>query len=114
MGQTFADKYSVLHFATGIAAFFWGFSKIIFAGLHISFEILENTEWGMNLINRLPFWPGGKTHADSVVNMLGDTVFAVLGFVLAEYAGWWIPGLVFFGVPVALGLLLLLILLVIP
>lgn len=114
MGETFADRYSILHFATGIGAFFWGFNKIVFAGFHLAFEILENTDWGMSLINTLPFWPGGKSKADAVVNIVGDTVFAVLGFMFAQAAPWLIPGLLFFGVPLALAVLFLFILLALP
>ena len=79
MGRTFADKYSLLHFASGIIAQFWGVSWETWAALHLGFELTENTKWGMRIINTLPFWPGGKDYADSWINILGDQIFAVLG-----------------------------------
>ena len=83
MGRTFADRYSLLHFATGVIAKFWGVDVTHWFLAHLAFELIENTSFGMGIINRLPFWPGGKDHADAVVNILGDTVFAMLGYYFA-------------------------------
>ena len=46
--------------------------------------------------------------------LVGDTVFAVLGYMFAQAAPWLIPGLLFFGVPLALAVLFLFILLALP
>ena len=80
MGRTFADKYSLLHFGSGVIAQFLGLSWQTWAVLHLGFELGENTPWGMRFINTLPFWPGGKDYADAWINILGDNVFAILGY----------------------------------
>ena len=79
MGRTFLDRYSLLHFASGIIAQFWGLSWEVWAAMHLGFELGENTKLGMRVINSLPVWPGGKDHADSWINIIGDQFFAVLG-----------------------------------
>lgn len=82
MGTQFVDIYSYLHFAIGIVAHFWGISLRNLILGHVIYEILENTPWGMTVINRwLKFWPGGKPSADSLMNSLGDVIFAIIG--------WW-------------------------
>ena len=85
MGYRFFDQYSLLHFATGVIAYFWGLSLETFFLIHFLFEILENTQTGMTVINLFPFWPGGKDYADSFINITGDNVFAVIGWVTAYY-----------------------------
>jgi hypothetical protein len=97
MGKYFADQFSLLHFAVGIMVYFWSVPLIAWIGLHILFELIENSDWGMNIINNwLKIWPGGKPYADTPLNMVGDTVFAALGWILAYYldiygahAGWY-------------------------
>ena len=41
----------------------------------------------MNLINTYftPWWPGGKTHPDNLLNKTSDTVFTGLGWLVAKY-----------------------------
>jgi hypothetical protein len=86
MGLYFFDQYSLLHFAVGIIAYFWNVSlknTIIF---HIIAEIVENTEYGMKFINEnIKIWPGGKPKADSLINSIGDTIFASIGWLCAYY-----------------------------
>lgn len=48
--------------------------------LHLIFEYLENTVYGMKLINKITLWPGGKDYADSVLNSIGDQFYALLGW----------------------------------
>ena len=84
MGKELVDRYTLLHFATGVVAYHWGVSEKVFLGVHVTFEVLENTAEGMRLINRFPYWPGGKTHADSFINMVGDTLGAWAGWRLAK------------------------------
>jgi len=86
MGERFVDKYSLLHFASGIIAYFFGIPLLIWILLHISFEILENRNDSIYFIDKyLFFWPGGKKFADSTINSIGDTFFAVAGWLFADW-----------------------------
>ncbi len=98
MGYLFTDKYSLLHFATGIVVYYWNMSFWTWFFLHALFELVENTQSGMYIINHLPklpnntplrsgnmpLWPGGKTHADSLINSIGDQTYASLGWIFAK------------------------------
>jgi hypothetical protein len=85
MGVLFTDQYSLLHFATGIIAFFWGFSILFSFVMHCIFEFIENTPQGMKFINKNldGIWPGGKPHADTLINIYGDTIFFLVGWISA-------------------------------
>ena len=48
-----------------------------------TFEVVENTDAGISVINKIKAWPGGKHTKDSVTNILGDTVAATAGWTLA-------------------------------
>ena len=40
----------------------------------------------MNIINKyIVFWPGGKSKSDSLINNIGDTFAALLGWLSAYY-----------------------------
>ena len=85
MGKYFTDQYSLLHFAVGIIAYFWGMSFKNLIIIHTLFEILENTVMGMKVINDyITYWPGGKSQSDEIINRVGDTVFAGLGWIVAK------------------------------
>ena len=87
MGRAFVDQYSLLHFATGIVAYFWGISAWVTIIAHLLFELVENTEKGITIINRyLKWWPGGKPYADTVPNSIGDTLATMLGWFIARAA----------------------------
>lgn len=88
MGINFVDQYSLLHFASGIIAYFFNIRLPMWIFLHVLFEYSENTDTGMFVINKYfkDIWPGGKNYSDSLINSLGDTSFAVLGWMLACYA----------------------------
>ena len=86
MGVKLFDQYSYLHFAVGIIAYFWNISLLNWIILHTIFEILENTQIGMNIINKyLLIWPGGKPKSDSIINSIGDTIGTILGWFSAYY-----------------------------
>ena len=93
------DKYSLLHFATGIVAHFWNLDRIEFFIYHVLFEIFENSPVGMALISRLPFWPGGKSVPDAWINILGDNLFALFGHWLMSYLPFAVMGYMLKGGP---------------
>ncbi len=80
------DEFSLLHFATGIIAYFWGLPLLWWLIIHVVFEYVENTKVGMNIINTyFPIWPGGKVQKETFMNsMIGDNVSAVAGWVFAS------------------------------
>ena len=84
MGYRFIDQYSYLHFVVGATIFYWNISLFHWFLLHTLFEIVENTSTGIYIINNyITFWPGGKPAPDTLINNLGDTVFAILGWLSA-------------------------------
>ena len=87
MGSKILDQYTLLHFATGIIAYFWDLSLLQWFILHLIFEIIENTSYGIYFINHyLFFWPGGKPGPDTYNNsLIGDNIGAVMGWLLAYY-----------------------------
>ena len=85
MGKTLIDKFSLLHFASGIIAYFFGIPLVLWILIHTSFEIIENMTQSIKFIdNYLFFWPGGKKFPDSWINSIGDTMFAILGWLVAD------------------------------
>ncbi len=90
MGKFFIDQYSLLHLAVGIIAYFWNISLVTSFLAHFLFELGENTKMGMNIINTyftkgsILHWPGGKPHTDARINIVGDNIFFVFGWILAR------------------------------
>lgn len=101
MGANLLDQYTYLHFASGIIAYFWNISFIMWVILHSIFEFLENTKTGVHFINKyLFFWPGGKPGPDRPINILGDTLGTIIGWGSTYYLdklgsaqGWYSPHL---------------------
>jgi hypothetical protein len=86
MGKYLIDQFSLLHFASGVMAYFWGIGFINWIIIHTFFEIFENTKQGVYFIDTyLTIWPGGKKSPDTLLNSIGDTIFAILGFIIAKY-----------------------------
>lgn len=87
MGNLLLDQFSYLHFAVGVVVYFWGITLGQWFVAHSLFEISENTQIGMNIINTVfkGYWPGGKSYADYPINILGDTIAAILGWLSAYY-----------------------------
>ncbi len=85
MGYRAIDQYSLLHLSVGVIAYFWSISLFTTIFIHILFEIIENTHFGMNLINTYfqHWWPGGKPYPDNLLNNTTDTIFTALGWLLA-------------------------------
>lgn len=82
MGKYFIDKYSLLHFASGVIAYHFGLDITIWFLINIIFEMLENTPVGIQFIQNhlLTIWPGGKEYPDSIINSLGDIIFGITGW----------------------------------
>jgi hypothetical protein len=90
MGLQFLDQYSFLHFASGVVAYFFGIPFNAWFFINIVFEVFENSEFGMNIINKITFWPGGKTFPDAFINIVGDIISVMLGWAAAygiDYLG---------------------------
>lgn len=86
MGYYMVDQYSLLHLAVGIVWYFWGLSLKQVLIVHTIFELSENSSFGMNIINNyFKLWPGGKPKADTLTNIIGDTVSVSLGWNIAYY-----------------------------
>lgn len=86
MGYYFIDQFSLLHFAVGVIAYFWGVSFYLTMIIHILFELIENTNEGMYFINKyISMWPGGKSHADSLLNSTSDMIFTGIGWLISSY-----------------------------
>ena len=86
MGTLLFDQYSLLHFSVGVIAYFFGFSIIQWTIIHIMFELIENTQTGMFIINKyFTFWPGGKNYSDSFINSFGDVLSGTIGWLLAYW-----------------------------
>ena len=86
MGVRYFDQYTYLHFAMGIIVYFWNVSLVKLTLLHIIFEIVENSNMGMHIINKyMVFWPGGKPTPDTITNIIGDNLGAILGWLSAYY-----------------------------
>lgn len=82
------DQYTYLHFAVGIIFYFWGFSLPLWFIIHTVYEIFEITPIGTNFINTYfgKLWPGGGKHvAEPIINGVGDTLGALLGWASAYY-----------------------------
>lgn len=92
MGMYFFDQYSLLHFAMGVVSYFWGVSLKHGLFINILYELIENTEYGMYVINTyFKMWPGGKPSADNLTNRIGDIVFYGIGWIIArELDNYWI------------------------
>ena len=86
MGKQLLDQYSVLHWASGVIAYFWNVPFQTWLAAHIAFEFVENTEPGMRFINTSlkSWWPGGKPSQDEFINIVGDNASAMFGWYCAS------------------------------
>lgn len=78
------DENSCLHVASGITAYYWGLSLKKWIFLHILFTIIENTSIGINFTKKyLSNFKPYKMGPDSIKNLIGDTIGAAFGWLLA-------------------------------
>ncbi|KQT54790.1 hypothetical protein ASG43_04320 [Aureimonas sp. Leaf454] len=107
--QQFADWYSLLHvvFGMALAAFVawmrprWSLGALLLCVIlgHSIWEVAENTPVIIGLFSgsvNAPHYEG-----DSILNSLGDTVFALAGALLARRAPLWTSVLVVLAVEIA-------------
>ena len=86
MGKYIFDQYFLLHFASGVIAYFWGLPFKYWFMIHLFFEYIENTQFGMNTISKtFKMWPGGKNKPDFIINRIGDQMGACFGWYAAYY-----------------------------
>ncbi len=88
MGNQLFDQFTYLHFAVGVIVYFWNISLPIWFAIHTFYELFEITPVGMKFINTYfgKLWPGeGKHVAEPLINGLGDTIGALLGWFSAYY-----------------------------
>ena len=86
MGKQLFDQYTYLHFATAIVAYYFNISLVYLIIIHTLFELVENTSTGIYIINNyFTFWPGGKPKPNSIINRIGDTFGAIIGWLSAFY-----------------------------
>ena len=83
MGIYFTDQFSLLHFSTGIIVYFWRISFIKWIIIHLLYEVITNTKYGIYFINHYSQWPGGKLDYDSYLNIFGDQFYGLLGWIFA-------------------------------
>lgn len=85
MGKYMFDQFSLLHFSVGVVVYFWGMDFTLWVIIHAVFELIENTDSGVKFIDdKLTFWPGGKKSPDLFINMTGDQISAMSGFLFAQ------------------------------
>lgn len=86
MGVLFTDKFSLLHFASGIIAYYWNLSFFHWFMLHLIYEMIQNSKYGILFINNVvTLWPGGKLGYDSYTNMTGDQFYGMLGWTFTHF-----------------------------
>ena len=85
MGIKFIDKFSLLHFSTGTIIYFWQVSFINWFIIHLFYEIITNTKWGIYFINNYSQWPGGTISYDTVINSIGDQFWAMMGYIFTYF-----------------------------
>ena len=88
MGLYFVDQFTYLHFAVGIVCYFWGISLRDWLIIHTIYEVGESTQFGANIINTYfgKLWPGGGKHvSEPMINGIGDTIGALIGWITAYY-----------------------------
>ena len=86
--ENYFDNYTCFHLASGITAYYAGLNFISWVSLHIIFSIFENSEMGLRLTKKYLYnFKAYKTGSDSISNLVGDTLAAIIGWKMAYYIG---------------------------
>ena len=86
MNRHFFDEWLWLHVAVGFLGYSVGLSEIHYVLAHSVYELLSNTETGMNFVNKIPLWPN-KPEIDSMENIIADPFWGWVGWRLGKYVG---------------------------
>jgi len=84
MGTNIFDRYSLLHFFVGFIFRTLHIPLHYIVILNIIFEYIENTSYGIDYIDTLKWWPGGKGSKDSLINSISDVLFVALGWICMD------------------------------
>jgi len=90
MGKYFFDKFSLLHFSVGVIAYFWNIPFLMALIMHMIFEVVENSYSGIQFINKylvnegILSFPGGKRVPDTMINIISDNIFFILGWLVSN------------------------------
>lgn len=86
MGSSLFDRFFILHLAFGIIAYFFDVKLQYWILIHSLYEFLENTQPGIDIITKyFSRWPGGKRNRDCTINIIGDTVSAISGWIIGYF-----------------------------
>jgi len=85
MGTGFLDWWSVAHFLWGVAARLVGIPFFVWLCLHLTFELVENSDEGVPFLQKIKLWPGGKRTRDTLLNSMGDNASASFGWFCANW-----------------------------
>lgn len=88
MGTQAFDQYSLLHFASGVVAYFFHVPLWLWFIINIIFEVFENSMFGINLIQQVSIWPGGKSQADIPINSVCDIIFCMIGWGVSYFVDY--------------------------
>jgi len=81
------DEWSLVHFTSGYIIGTMNIVGLIgFLGLHTLFEMWENSEVGIEYLQNFGF---RIYYGDSKINILGDTISATAGFLVANKVRKW-------------------------
>lgn len=106
--QHLVDWYSFSHITHGFLFYLIAWVLIpnssvrtrflIVLGVEASWEVIENTPWVIEHYRQQALAAGYS--GDSVINSLTDSLFMVLGFILAYRLPWWLTCLIAIGLEV--------------
>lgn len=88
MGTRFLDQYSFLHFSSGVIAYFFNIPLWAWIIINFIFEAFENSEFGMSILQKVSFWPGGQNYRDSNINIVGDILSVIVGWGAAYFVDY--------------------------
>lgn len=83
MERHFFDKWLWLHVGVGMLGYTAGINELHYVLIHSAYELLSNTQTGMEIVNKIPLWPN-KPDIDPVENILADPFWGWVGWRLGK------------------------------